>query len=694
MRTSSKISNSSNDSPTTVSMGTSRDPADRDAVDDTTDDQQLVELTVDIGENSVYVHDITTTNEDSDVTLLSDGLERKPVKIPSAGLKRFSQELKSYSQKIKTEFIRLSFDRSVEVRTLPDVPTTLNTRLQKQVRRNESGTSLALKGLKFIGGTGNTDQQKTWKAVEERFYHMASPEGILARADFGPCVGLKDSNEFVGAMYDALTRDMDLNCGGVTKEQLYGCWNRMSDQTFDSRLEIFFDMVDKNADGRISEEEVTEIIKFSASANKLSKLKEQADEYAALIMEEMDPDNLGYIEIEQLESLLLQRDVYKRSKSIYFTQALSQALPPPQRRNSIFRFARRVKYFLEENWQRVWIIFLWVAMMISLFTWKFLQYKHRSGFPVMGYCLCIAKGAAETLKLNMALILLPVCRNTITRLRSTKIRLLVPFDDNIKFHMAIAAAIAIGVSFHAGMHLTCDFPRLIHSSEERFEPLQHDFPHDRKPSYGSIVASVEGVTGIIMVVLMAVSFTLATHWFRRGQVKLPSPFHRISGFNAFWYSHHLFLIVYICLIIHGIFLFLAHKWYQKTTWMYIAVPVLLYAGERTLRFLRASDKSVHVIKAAIYPGNVLCLHFSKPKDLRYKSGQYLFVKCPAVSPFEWHPFSITSAPSDHYVSVHIRTAGDWTRSLKALFQDVCEPSGKGKSGLLRADYMIENPKRG
>lgn len=40
---------------------------------------------------------------------------------------------------------------------------------------------------------------------------------------------------------------------------------------------------------------VMQIISLSASANKLSNIQKQADEYAALIMEELDPDNLGYI---------------------------------------------------------------------------------------------------------------------------------------------------------------------------------------------------------------------------------------------------------------------------------------------------------------------------------------------------------------------------------------------------------------
>lgn len=40
-----------------------------------------------------------------------------------------------------------------------------------------------------------------------------------------------------------------------------------------------------------------QIIALSASANKLSKIQDRSEEYAALIMEELDPNNLGYIEV-------------------------------------------------------------------------------------------------------------------------------------------------------------------------------------------------------------------------------------------------------------------------------------------------------------------------------------------------------------------------------------------------------------
>lgn len=114
---------------------------------------------------------------------------------------------------------------------------------------------------------------------------------------------------------------------------------------------------------------------------------------------------------------------------------LSQKLKPTKESNPIRRWYQSTKYFLEDNWKRAWVIALWLGIMAGLFTYKFIQYRNRAVFDIMGYCVCTAKGAAETLKFNMALILLPVCRNTITWLRNkTKLGMAVPFDDNLNFH--------------------------------------------------------------------------------------------------------------------------------------------------------------------------------------------------------------------------------------------------------------------
>ena len=127
----------------------------------------------------------------------------------------------------------------------------------------------------------------------------------------------------------------------------------------------------------------------------------------------------------------------------------------------------------------------------------------------------------------------------------------------------IACAIVIGIFIHAGTHLGCDFPRLINSSPEEFALIASDFGNKR-PTYKGLLSGVEGVTGIAMVALMAISFTLATRHFRRNVVRLPAPFNRLTGFNAFWYSHHLLGLVYILLFVHGTCLFFTQQWDQKS----------------------------------------------------------------------------------------------------------------------------------
>ncbi|KAF3339345.1 Respiratory burst oxidase [Carex littledalei] len=660
------------------------------------DQSELVEVMLELDEESMVVRSVTPTSAAMYGGMGMGGTT--PEAQPGRSLSRCS----STSSRIRKKFAWLrspspcrssSVEREAAAATATALTAREKRKVQAKLNRSRSGAQRALKGLRFISRTtGSVEAAEMWRRVEERFYKLAK-DGMLSRDDFGECIGMIDSKDFAVGIFDALARRRRQNIERITKEELYDFWLQISDQSFDARLQIFFDMVDTNVDGRITREEVQELIVLSASANKLAKLKEQAEEYASLIMEELDPENLGYIELWQLEALLLQRDIYMNYSRPLSTASganwsrnlgnpgsvdgtdtcanengFSQTIPRFKFRCGIpiRRAFSKVRYATQENWRRTWVIFLWVAMMAALFVWKFMQYRRMVAFRVMGYCLPTAKGAAETLKLNMALVLLPVCRNTLTWLRSTWARYFVPFDDSITFHKMIATAIVVGITLHAGNHLACDFPRVINSTPDQYRWVERDFG-PVKPTYTSLLVGIEGITGVIMVVLMTISFTLATHPFRKNGMKLPFPLNRLSGFNAFWYSHHLLGVVYALLLVHGYFMFLVHKWYQRTTWMYISIPLLIYVGERTLRALRSKAYAVKILKVSLLPGSVLTITMSKPYGFRYRSGQYIFLQCPTISPFEWHPFSITSAPGDDYISVHVRTNGDWTHELKRIF---------------------------
>nr|WOW72676.1 ferric reductase [Mangifera indica] len=362
----------------------------------------------------------------------------------------------------------------------------------QKIDRSASAAARGLQSLRFLDRTTTGKENDAWRSIEKRFNQFAvlcSPRK-LPKDKFGICVGMGESKEFTYELFDTLAKRRQIDAeNGITKEQLRLFWEDMTKKDLDLRLQIFFDMCDKNGDGLLSEDEVQEVIVLSASANKLSNLKGNAKSYAALIMEKLDPDHKGYIE-------------------------------------------------------------------------------HSS------------------------------CGNS----------------SNYSRH-----------------------------------------PHSKSQVIASVLPRVVGDYQIQY------------------------------GSCAFTPHRHIQLAYY------GLFIHPCNKLFQKKrrqitldfsqlgriqfllTWMYLILPVISYSRERILSSYSDSSNRVDIIKAVIYTGNVLALYMTKPPNFKYKSGMYLFVKCPDISPFEWHPFSITSAPGDHYLSVHIRTLGDWTTELKERFEQCCEP---------------------
>ncbi|CAH1440945.1 unnamed protein product [Lactuca virosa] len=185
--------------------------------------------------------------------------------------------------------------------------------------------SVTPKGLKFIS---KEDENMAWAPLEKRFEDLTKYTNGMN----------KDSQEFAEELFDLLTLRRNIIGDSIDKEQMKHFWGQISGQSFDSRLQTFFDMIDKDEDGRITQDDVRKIISLSASINKLSNIKNQADEYAASIMEELDPNDLGYIMIDDLEMLLLQapkHDVSPESKNL--SHMLSQQLKTTQSGNPIRR---------------------------------------------------------------------------------------------------------------------------------------------------------------------------------------------------------------------------------------------------------------------------------------------------------------------------------------------------------------------
>lgn len=96
-----------------------------------------------------------------------------------------------------------------------------------------------------------------------------------------------------------------------------------------------------------------------------------------------------------------------------------------------------------------------------------------------------------------------------------------------------------------------------------------------------------------------------------------------------------------------------------------------------MREIRGTHKT-YISKVIQHPSKVCEIQIRK-ENFKPKAGQYIFLCCPEISLWQYHPFTLTSAPEEEYVSVHIRCVGDFTTALaQKLGCDFSKPKGGDK----------------
>uniref|UniRef100_G7Q2H9 NADPH oxidase 2 n=2 Tax=Macaca TaxID=9539 RepID=G7Q2H9_MACFA len=367
----------------------------------------------------------------------------------------------------------------------------------------------------------------------------------------------------------------------------------------------------------------------------------------------------------------------------------------------------------------IFVILVWLGLNVFLFVWYYRVYDVPVKFfytrKLLGSALALARAPAACLNFNCMLILLPVCRNLLSFLRgssaccSTRVRR--QLDRNLTFHKMVAWMIALHTAIHTIAHLFnvewCVNARVGNSDAysvalsalgDRQNESYLNFARDRikNPEGGLYLAvtRVAGITGVVITLCLILIITSSTKTIRR------------SYFEVFWYTHHLFVIFFIGLAIHGVERIVRGQTAESLvkhrpevceqkisewgkieacpipqfagnppmTWKWIVGPMFLYLCERLVRFWRSQQKVV-ITKVVTHPFKTIELQMKK-KGFKMEVGQYIFVKCPKVSKLEWHPFTLTSAPEEDFFSIHIRIVGDWTEGLfnacgcdKQEFQD-------------------------
>ncbi|HEY6722712.1 MAG TPA: ferric reductase-like transmembrane domain-containing protein [Polyangiaceae bacterium] len=259
---------------------------------------------------------------------------------------------------------------------------------------------------------------------------------------------------------------------------------------------------------------------------------------------------------------------------------------------------------------------LWALANGVLFASAMMAYSASGGW------IMLARGCGACLNFNGALILIPVMRRLLTRIRQLHALRALPVDDALTFHRIVGHTMFGLALVHSGAHLAN-----YHSQGAAWlEQL------------GRVPAAQTG---------LALLFVYALMWgfsFLR----------RSRNFELFYFTHWLYVAWFALLLWHG-----------PVFYLWATVPLIGFAIDWALR-QKSSAEPTELVELEPLPSEVTRVGLARPPGFTHQAGDYAFLRIPALAKHEWHPFTISSAPERQLLTMHVRSAGNFTSALRAL----------------------------
>lgn len=170
-----------------------------------------------------------------------------------------------------------------------------------------------------------------------------------------------------------------------------------------------------------------------------------------------------------------------------------------------------------------------------------------------------------------------------------------------------------------------------------------------KPGLFGLIPGCANPTGVLLFFILLIIFVCSQPFVRRG-----------GSFEIFYWTHLLYVPFWILVLFHG-----------PNFWKWFIIPGLIYAIERCTRivWMRSKRGKTYISSGLLLPSKVTHLVIKRPLHFHFRPGDYVFVNIPAIAKYEWHPFTLSSAPEqEDYIWLHIRGVGEWTNRLHEFFE--------------------------
>lgn len=401
--------------------------------------------------------------------------------------------------------------------------------------------------------------------------------------------------------------------GVSTPADFHALAQTVIDAPVERKLAFLFRLTDADDSGRIDLEELERMVNISLAENGVVLRREDEHRLLTTMLREADVDHDGLVDFDEFRRIVERRPALQARLAERGVALLRPRTTEP---------ARGMGRLEALGWIRRWgVLGAWLALFVGLNLWLFAHAF--TAYRALGASLWvqIARGCGACLNLDGPLLLVPMLRHLWTSVRRSRWERLLPLDENVNIHRLIGEVVF-------GLSLVHSLAHLINVATS---PARLWSPANR--------------TGFALLALLVLIWACARDRVRAaGHFEL---FHRVHA--SFW-------LWFVIAVLHG-----------PVFWIWLLAPGIAYIAERTLR-RSLRRPSVALLEARPLASGVTHLRFARPPGFVYEPGDFVYLRVPAVARSEWHPFTLTSAPEQpEALAVHVRTLGNWTRTLRERF---------------------------
>ncbi|XP_023277002.1 NADPH oxidase 5-like [Seriola lalandi dorsalis] len=138
----------------------------------------------------------------------------------------------------------------------------------------------------------------------------------------------------------------------------------------------------------------------------------------------------------------------------------------------------------------------------------------------------------------------------------------------------------------------------------------------------------------------------------------------VDQVEVFYWSHLSYVWLWSLLMVHC-----------ANFWKWFVVPGLVFLLEKIVGIAVSRMGGLYIVEVNLLPSKVTHLVIKRPQFFHFKPGDYVYINIPVIAKYEWHPFTISSAPEQSdTLWLHIRSMGQWTNRLYEYFRQPESPT--------------------